>query len=694
MVRFIDGRFIYASALCVCAASIGCQTFDGTFSGRSLFGSKSKEPPQQFATNAEDSPADADYGSGGVAVADNGFGGNSNRQGNSSANRPNNGSIESELAAGRAALQRKDLNAAKASFRRVVQQQSDNAEAHHQLAIVADLENDFGEAEIRYREAIEHGVNYPKLADLYSDMGFSFLLQERFAASEAALKKALHYNPAHRMAANNYGALYAKVGDRERALAMFRQGGTEAQAQKHMRDFFEQAGMPNNGLPPNGMNSIELANGTNPFANNQPPMNNDPNRNTQFDNNSNFQNPSGTTNAFGATAWPGGRGNEATVGLGNAPPSGFNANNSGGGFGGSNGLGTTPRGLDSNQFANNSGFGNSQPDSNGFGNNALQPNHNTNNSNWGGGNNAFGANPPSSIPNAATPPISHFQGSGSGNNNGMGTGNSPGLGNPGLNSRFDNSSGFNNNNNNTSGFDNSGGFNNTGGINNAGGLNSGPNFNGLNGANSTGRPSVPGTLQPNPSAWDGAGLNNPGVNNSSAQAAMDFANPLLPINSNPGSASNIPSAPLMRAGGGSMHGSQFPQAGQYQPPSQLPGANSFDSSARAPSIPGRLPGMDSGSGFNSSGGGFNNNSGFNNTNNNANSGFNNSGFGNTNTQFSNTNPRGSNTQFGTNPNSPNTNPVSNFQNQMQQFPAGQNTQLGSQPNGNLGNFDSPVSAQY
>lgn len=694
MVRFIDSRVISAAALSMCVAFTGCQTFDGSFSGRSLFGSKSDQQQEQYATNANDTPANADYGSDGLAVADNGFGGSGrDRQpSNSSANRRNGGSIESDMAAGRAALQRhgklasvdpagaaQELNAAKAAFRRVVQSQNNNAEAHHQLAIVADLQKDFREAEFRYREAIKFGVNYPKLADLYSDMGYSFLLQERFANSEDALKKALHFDPAHRMAANNYGALYARTGDRDRALAMFRKGGTEAQAQKHMRDFF-----PDAGAPANGMNPIELATATNPFANNQTPMNNTPNWNPQYGDRSNFPNPptGGPPNGLGATPWPNGQPSQPNSGFDGAPTGGLNSNNTlnpTGGFGRPSGLGTRPGGLGSNQFANNSGFGNTNPNPNEFGNttpNTLQTNpNNFDSSNWNGGTNGAGSNPLSSIPHTNVP---NSQGNSFGNNNGLNpgfgeAGNAPPSGNPGYNSGFNDNSRFNNagefNNN-------SGGFNNP----NPNGLNSGPSFNGLNGAaNSSQRPSVPGTLQPNPAAWAGGGLNNSnGVDNSGAQAAMDFGNPLLPINSNPGSASGIPSAPIMRPGAGSMHGSQFPQAGQYQPPARLPGTSGLDVTGRQSSIPGQLRGV--GSGLNGTGSGFNNNP----------------GLGNTNTQFANTNPLGNNTQFGGNAGLPNgnTNPVSNFQNQMQQFPTGQGTQLGSQPNTGFGSFDNPVNAQY
>ena len=63
----------------------------------------------------------------------------------------------------------------------------------------------------------------PRDANLLNDIGYSFLLQSRYGEAEQYLQGALQQNPSQSNAINNLGLLYAKRGDAERALAMFRQ---------------------------------------------------------------------------------------------------------------------------------------------------------------------------------------------------------------------------------------------------------------------------------------------------------------------------------------------------------------------------------------------------------------------------------------------------------------------------------------
>ncbi|MDA1017848.1 MAG: hypothetical protein O3A00_25750, partial [Planctomycetota bacterium] len=201
------------------------------------------------------------------------------------------------------------------------------------------------------------------------------------------------------------------------------------------------------------------------------------------------------------------------------------------------------------------------------------------------------------------------------------------------------------------------------------------NFGSNPGAPST----VPGSLQPNPNVWSGGQPNgNPqGRSDVHIQAGMNFANP-LPVNSNPGNTSPFPSTPIMETGSGSMHGAQFQQTPQYQPPGQPFGSTpgGVDLTNRNLQAPGGFP-------LQGSNGQFSNN-----------------GYGGANTQNGmNSNMNGANSSFNTSAAqsalSGAANPMTQFDQQMQQFPSGQNTQLqNGSGNSNLGTFNNPATARY
>ncbi len=122
--------------------------------------------------------------------------------------------------------------------------------AHHRLAILADLSGDYATAEKHYLEALKHPTSDTRLAaDLRSDLGYSYLLQGRYAESEQALRDALRFDPKHAKALNNLGLLYARQNDYDRALAIFRLTGSEQEAQAKMARLFPN-GRPLGGPTP------------------------------------------------------------------------------------------------------------------------------------------------------------------------------------------------------------------------------------------------------------------------------------------------------------------------------------------------------------------------------------------------------------------------------------------------------------
>lgn len=120
-------------------------------------------------------------------------------------------------------------------YERVLDIDPNNSLAHHRLAILADQQKDFRRSEEHYLTALRSGGDDP---NLLSDLGYSFLLQNRHEESEYYLRQALRSDPSHLRALNNLGLLYARRGDYDGALAMFRLTGPEREVQEKMRELF------------------------------------------------------------------------------------------------------------------------------------------------------------------------------------------------------------------------------------------------------------------------------------------------------------------------------------------------------------------------------------------------------------------------------------------------------------------------
>lgn len=114
------------------------------------------------------------------------------------------------------------------AYRRLLVLDPGHADAHHHLAVAADLEQDFRVAEQHYRAALERE---PRNPHLHTSLGWSLFLQHRDGEAVGELRRALELDPEHATALYNMGWLAAHRGDEVEALEYFRRGGTEAQAQ-------------------------------------------------------------------------------------------------------------------------------------------------------------------------------------------------------------------------------------------------------------------------------------------------------------------------------------------------------------------------------------------------------------------------------------------------------------------------------
>ncbi|MAG93060.1 MAG: hypothetical protein CMJ48_04855, partial [Planctomycetaceae bacterium] len=131
------------------------------------------------------------------------------------------------------------LTEAQRNYSRVLEAPSNvyQGTAHHRLGVIADQQEDFASAEQHYVAALRLK---PGDADLLSDLGYSYLSQGELTQSESYLRQALSVSPSHRQALLNLGLLRGRSGDRAGALAIFRQAGTEAEAQSMLNQLFPQ----------------------------------------------------------------------------------------------------------------------------------------------------------------------------------------------------------------------------------------------------------------------------------------------------------------------------------------------------------------------------------------------------------------------------------------------------------------------
>ncbi len=153
------------------------------------------------------------------------------------------------FAKGEEALKSGSYKSARKHFLEVVQADPENAAAHHRLGYIGDKQEDYQAAEIHYLAALRLE---PDDANIACDLGYSYLLQNRTKDSRRFLEKALKIDPNHQASLLNLAGILAKDGDYDGALALFRQAGSEEEAQANMARLFPQG-------RPAGADQIQLA---------------------------------------------------------------------------------------------------------------------------------------------------------------------------------------------------------------------------------------------------------------------------------------------------------------------------------------------------------------------------------------------------------------------------------------------------
>jgi len=139
------------------------------------------------------------------------------------------------FAKGEEALKNGNYKSARKHFLEVVQADPENAAAHHRLGYIGDKQEDYQSAEIHYLAALRLE---PDDANIACDLGYSYLLQNRTKDSRRFLEKALKIDPNHQASLLNLAGILAKEGDYDGSLALFRQAGSEEEAQANIARLF------------------------------------------------------------------------------------------------------------------------------------------------------------------------------------------------------------------------------------------------------------------------------------------------------------------------------------------------------------------------------------------------------------------------------------------------------------------------
>jgi len=142
------------------------------------------------------------------------------------------------LAAGSRSRRDGKLAAARMSYEQVLRIDRENSEAHYWLAVIADDQGRFADAELHYSVLLKQN---PRDPNVLASLGWSQLLQGRYDDSERTLRNALTYSPTHQTALYNLGWLYGTRGDYQKALGIFRSAGNESDAQRAIAELRQNA---------------------------------------------------------------------------------------------------------------------------------------------------------------------------------------------------------------------------------------------------------------------------------------------------------------------------------------------------------------------------------------------------------------------------------------------------------------------
>ena len=145
--------------------------------------------------------------------------------------------LDGLMADGIQAIREQRLDAARQSFLEVLRAVPDHPGAHHGLAMVADLKQQWPESEYHYKLALK---SRPRDAGLLNDLGYSYLLQGNLHEASRYLNQAVEVSPQHEKAHENLATMALRQGDRAGAEARLRSIYPAAAALQHVARIEQQ----------------------------------------------------------------------------------------------------------------------------------------------------------------------------------------------------------------------------------------------------------------------------------------------------------------------------------------------------------------------------------------------------------------------------------------------------------------------
>lgn len=136
-------------------------------------------------------------------------------------------SFAEEMSRGRNLEKSGKYSEAREVYQRLIVDYPERYEGYHRLAVVADRQKRYREAQSLYEEALRLERNN---AELFNDLGYCFFLQGQMDKAERSLLKAVAMAPSNSRYRNNLGMVYGHQGREEEALEQFRRAGSEADA--------------------------------------------------------------------------------------------------------------------------------------------------------------------------------------------------------------------------------------------------------------------------------------------------------------------------------------------------------------------------------------------------------------------------------------------------------------------------------
>lgn len=140
---------------------------------------------------------------------------------------PGVNSFDRDLSIARLSERHNEVPKAKKIYTAILQQDPQNQEALHRMGVIAAQEGRIGEAFNYIESAIAQGN---ASAELLGDLGYIQYKQGRYGAAEDTLNRSLDRDPRHKRSLNNLGLCLVAQKKYARALSLFRQIGTEAEA--------------------------------------------------------------------------------------------------------------------------------------------------------------------------------------------------------------------------------------------------------------------------------------------------------------------------------------------------------------------------------------------------------------------------------------------------------------------------------